>query len=254
MNDGLSSSERKQSHAGTAMGVRLQASGFSDVGRRRTNNEDSFGYDLAQGVIIVCDGMGGMAAGEVASTIAVEEALEAYRRSCSAPMQLEERLLHAIAAANRAVWHFAQSRPELRGMGTTMVAACVQGDQIVVGNVGDSRAYFLRDGGCVQITEDHSYPNERTSGMAGLAGSPQFITRAVGAEADVQPDFFTAELQPGDTVLLATDGLTRYIDAYGLADHVQQARGLEEVCRSLVNAVYAKGADDNLTCVVARVI
>ena len=235
------------------MSLRLQAAGFSDVGRRRPNNEDSFGYDLEEGVFLVCDGMGGMAAGEIASMVAVEEALEAYRRSCFASMQPEERLMHAIAAANRKVWNLAQTRPELRGMGTTMVAACVKGDQIVVANVGDSRAYFLRDGGCVQVTRDHSYAIEGTGVTARPAGQ-QFITRAVGAEAEVQPDFFTAELRTGDTVLLATDGMTRYVDTDGMAEHVQRAGNLEQVCRGLINAVYDKGAEDNLTCIVVRVI
>ena len=253
MNDGLSSSECRENDPGAAVGLRLEAAALSDVGRRRPNNEDSFGYDLEQSVFIVCDGMGGMAAGEVASTVAVEEVLESFRKSCLTPMQLEERLLAAITAANRTVWHLAQSRPEFRGMGTTLVAACVQGDRIVVANVGDSRAYFMRDGGCVQITEDHTYAKQ-IGEETGSTMLQQFITRAVGAEPRVQPDFFTAELQPGDTVLLATDGLTRYVDAKAIADHVQQTRQLEEVCRSLATAVLDYGADDNLTCVLVRVL
>jgi len=172
---------------------RIEVAALSDVGRKRSNNEDSFGFDLERNIFVVCDGMGGMAAGEVASTMAVEETLEVYKKLCMVDMEPEERLDSAIAIANRAVWQAAQDDRNLCGMGTTLVAACVHRDHIVVGNVGDSRAYFLRDGGCVQITEDHSYRAEQM--RRGAEGShdkvpvrlQQFITRAVGAESTVKP-------------------------------------------------------------------
>ena len=97
--------------------LKIEAAGLSDVGCKRTNNEDSFGYDLDRNIFIVCDGMGGMAAGEVASAVAVEQALKTYSEYCHTMPQPEERLQASIASANRAVWHMAHSRPELRGMG-----------------------------------------------------------------------------------------------------------------------------------------
>lgn len=251
MKDGLS---LPNSNSPSTMTLKLEAAGLSDVGCKRTNNEDSFGYDLEWNVFIVCDGMGGMAAGEVASTVAVEEALKAYSESPLGMMEPEARLQTAITSANHAVWHMAQSRPELRGMGTTLVAACVYGQHIVVGNVGDSRAYFLRDGGCVQITEDHTYAREQVRATGDPASGQQFITRAVGAAPMVKPDFFAAELRTGDAVLLATDGLTRYLNAEAIAHHVQEEETLEDICRRLVSTVHAQGADDNLTCVLVRVL
>ena len=251
MNESLS---LPSSNSASTMTLKLEAAGLSDVGCKRANNEDSFGYDLEWNVFIVCDGMGGMAAGEVASALAVEQALKAYSESSLRIMEPGERLQTAIVSANRAVWHMAQSRPELRGMGTTLVAACVCGHQIVVANVGDSRAYFLRDGGCVQITEDHTYAREQVRAVGEPTSVQQFITRAVGAESMVKPDFFAAELRSGDAVLLATDGLTRYVDAEAIARHVQEAETLEDICRHLIKTVHAQGADDNLTCVLLRVL
>lgn len=239
---------------------RIEVAGLSDVGRKRANNEDSFGFDLDRNIFIVCDGMGGMAAGEVASTMAVEETLGAYKKLCTVDMEPEERLDSAIASANRAVWQMAQEDHTLRGMGTTLVAACVHHDHIVVGNVGDSRAYFIRDGCCVQITEDHSYQAEQM--RRGAVDSrdklsvrlQQFITRAVGAESTVKPDFFIAELQSGDTFLLATDGLTRYVEPEEISNNFQQASNLEDTCRNLIAIANGEGAEDNVTCLLVRVI
>jgi serine/threonine protein phosphatase PrpC len=238
---------------------RVEATGLSDVGLKRSNNEDSFGYDLDTNIFVVCDGMGGMAAGEIASSAAVELTLRTYKYLSHSEMPPEERLRSAIASANETVWNLAQQDGTLRGMGTTLVAACVLGNTLIVGNVGDSRAYFLRDGSCVQMTEDHSYAAEQmrrggsdmSSGVA--ARLQQFITRAVGVGAAVKPDFFVMDLLPGDAVLLATDGLTRYADTEKLAQHIQMHNDLEEMCRSLIAIAHGNGAEDNVTCLLLRV-
>ncbi len=249
-----SSPSLPESHPALRIGLRLEAAGLSDVGCKRTNNEDSFGYDLDSNIFIVCDGMGGMAAGEVASAVAVEQALKTYCDSCHTSSEPEARLHAAITSANRFVWHLAQSRPELYGMGTTLVAACVHGDQVVIGNVGDSRAYFLRDGACVQITKDHTYVAEQVSAVEQSVSIQQFITRAIGADSMVEPDFFVAEIRTGDIILLATDGLTRYVNADVITHHEQMAQTLEDLCCGLLNVVQAQGADDNLTCVAVRIL
>jgi serine/threonine protein phosphatase PrpC len=238
-----------------AVTSRLEVAGISDIGHKRTNNEDSFGYDLDANVFVVCDGMGGMSAGEVASSVAVEQALRAYRELRVNDMQLEECLQAAILMSNRAVWEMAESRQDLHGMGTTLVAACVEANHIVVGNVGDSRAYFVRDGGCVQITRDHSYRAQYAPGSDMVVPAPlrDLITRAVGVGPVVEPEFFVAELKPGDTVLLATDGLTRYVDADAVAAQVNQARDLQESCHNLVAIALAGGAEDNVTCLLVRI-
>ena len=240
----------------TATVFRIEAAGLSDVGLTRSNNEDSFGLDLDRNIFVVCDGMGGMAAGEVASSIAVDHTLQAYRDLCTDDVSPYERLHCAIASANSAIWQMARDDDKLRGMGTTLVAACVNGKHIVVGNVGDSRAYFLRDDACVQITDDHSckVPQEfrGEDGQSSSTSMPRFITRAVGAEAIVKPDFFVAELEPGDMILLATDGLTRYLDPEKISKHIRRQDDLRETCRSLIATVYARGAEDNVTCLLLR--
>ena len=239
--------------------LRMEVAGLSDIGHRRLNNEDSFGYDLDANIFVVCDGMGGMAAGELASSTAVELTLRTYKDLCHHEMDPEERLHSAIASANEAIWNIAQQDRKLYGMGTTLVAACVLHNRLLIGNVGDSRAYFLRDDDCVQITEDHSYAAEQMRrGGAGVNGGvparlQQLITRAVGVDAAVKPDFFVIDLEPGDTVLLTTDGLTRYADAEKLAQQVYTCSDLEEICRRLIAIAHGAGAEDNATCLLLRV-
>src|SRR5690348_4028284 len=168
---------------GTQGVLTVEVAALSDVGCKRSNNEDYFGYDLAAGIFVVCDGMGGLAAGEVASSTAVGELLERFRESQG---ECEQRLYNSIIHANSRVRALAQSREELQGMGTTLVSACVDGRKLVIGNVGDSRAYFLRGGECVQITHDHSYIAEQvrqglmTVEEAGSSPLQSLITRAVG--------------------------------------------------------------------------
>jgi serine/threonine protein phosphatase PrpC len=237
----------------------MEVAALSDVGYKRVNNEDSFGYDAKTNIFVVSDGMGGLAAGEIASSKAVESTLNTYNRLSDPEMNTEERLRSAIASANEIVWNMAQEDHKFRGMGTTLVAASVLGNRLVVGNVGDSRAYFLRDGDCVQITEDHSYVAEQMRrGRLILSDEAsqrlrQFITRAVGVNPSVEPDFFAFDLKPGDMILLATDGLTRYADANKLAQHIYNTSDMEEICRSLIAIAHEGGAEDNVTCMLLRV-
>lgn len=252
-------SEKSFFGSSTATELVIQVAGISDIGCQRSNNEDSFGYDRASNIFVVCDGMGGMAAGEIASSMAVEQTLRTYNELLLHDMSPEQRLNSAIVSANDAVWRSAQGYKTLRGMGTTLVAACVDRNHIVVGNVGDSRAYFLRDGACAQITEDHSCLAEQTRIPRVVSNEVpislrQFITRAIGAKATVEPDFFVAKLQPGDTVLLATDGLTRYIDAEKIISYIQIQNDLEKICHNLIDIAHDKGAEDNATCLLVRVL
>jgi serine/threonine protein phosphatase PrpC len=242
-----------------ASALQIDVAALSDIGYRRTNNEDSFGYDREMNVFIVCDGMGGLAAGEVASRTTVEVTLRKYKELYSDQNIPERYLDAAIAAANDTVWKMAQQDLQLRGMGTTLVVACINQNRLVIGNVGDSRAYLLRAGDCVQITEDHSYLAEQIRRGGGLLANvlsarlQQLITRAVGTEADVKPDFFTSLLKPGDVVLLATDGLTRYADADKLAEHIDTYADLEDTCEKLIGIAHKAGAEDNVTCLLLRV-
>jgi serine/threonine protein phosphatase PrpC len=238
----------------------FEVAALSDVGCRRTNNEDSFGYDLAQQLFVVCDGMGGMPAGEVASRAAVELLLSGYGEVRPPQMTVERRLYHAIVRANRAVWTAAQSDERLIGMGTTLVAVGVDGHRVVIGNVGDSRAYFVRDGSCIQITQDHSSAEEREDeGISQAADSRSnrsgpYITRAIGADATVEPDIFSAHVQAGDLVLLATDGLSRYADSEEIGRQVDREKSLADTCRDLIRMATERGAEDNVTCLLLRAL
>lgn len=238
----------------------VEVAALSDVGCKRSNNEDYFGYDLAAGIFVVCDGMGGLAAGEVASSTAVGELLERFRWLSAQGGECEQRLHDSILHANEKVRALAQSREELHGMGTTLVSACVDGRKLVIGNVGDSRAYFMRGGECVQITHDHSYIAEQVrNGMmsleeAGASPLQSLITRAIGTADAVEPDIFTADLESGDTVLLTSDGLTRYADREAIAKVMRAAPDLQSACKALIDTALEQGAVDNVTCLLVRVV
>jgi protein phosphatase len=241
--------------------VRIAVSALTDVGCVRTNNEDFFGYDESLGIYVICDGMGGMASGEVASSRAVAAILSSFASSASSGLPVSTRLLHAINFANQDVWENGQI-PENKGMGTTAVAAALDGDKLILGNVGDSRAYIIQGDQCVQLTVDHSYVNElirsgtltiETARTADLRGMESIITRAVGVAAEVQPDFFSVDLKPGTGVLLATDGLTRYL----LQDEITSilnASSFETACANLIHFAKERGGQDNITCILLLVL
>jgi protein phosphatase len=241
--------------------IRLAVSALSDVGLVRTNNEDFFGYDEPLGIYVVCDGMGGMASGEVASSRAVAAVMQSYAATAASGAPVSTRLLYAINAANLDVWENGQS-PENKGMGTTTVVAALDGDKLILGNVGDSRAYICQDGQCVQLTVDHSYINElirsgtltiENARDADLKGMESVITRAVGVAANVQPDFFSVDLKPGTSVLLATDGLTRYILQEEIAA-VLAASPFESACANLIDIAKQRGGQDNITCILLHAL
>jgi serine/threonine protein phosphatase PrpC len=189
--------------------------------------------------------------------------LNPLKRSLWQPMErqtcpLESRLLQSIREANRVVRETAQSNPQFQNMGTTLVCACLDGARILIGNVGDSRAYLVRNGACLQITQDHSLLDEQlrsgmiTQEMAATSNLQSVITRAIGAAETVQPDFFAAELQPDDMLLLATDGLTRYLQPAEIASIALASVELPAICQSLVEQAKDRGGADNITCIVLR--
>ena len=238
--------------------MNIEVAALTDVGCRRTNNEDSFGYDLASQVFVVCDGMGGMAAGELASATAVRQLLESFIEPSSAHLPRHERLYHAIVQSNRQVCALSAQNEALRGMGTTLVAACVDGPNLIIGNVGDSRAYFLRSGVCAQVTLDHSFVAEqvRSGAMnaeqAGASPLQSLITRAIGQAETVEPDIFTAGLEPEDILLLTSDGLTRYADEHAIAQIVLSSPSLSQACQALIDFAKEHGAVDNVTCLLVQ--
>ena len=240
----------------------LDFAAATDIGCKRTNNEDSYGYDAGQHIYVVCDGMGGNAAGEVASGMAVRTLIESFsylgqNLEPGNPMaMIENRLLASIFEANRVVREAGTENPELHSMGTTLVCVCLDGNRAVVGNVGDSRAYLLRNGTCQQITLDHSLLDEEvrsgnmTPEMAAASNLQSVITRAIGVADQVEPDLFAANLQPNDFLLLASDGLTRYVNPEEIAHAAAAGSELPAVCNALIEHAKQRGGADNITCIL----
>ncbi len=249
-----------------ALMLTLDFAAATDIGCRRSNNEDSYGYDVEQSVFVVCDGMGGNAAGEVASGMAVRTFIETFGASgqgaeaSDAMALVENRMIAAIFEANRVVREAGAENPELYSMGTTLVCACLDGSRAVVGNVGDSRAYLLRGGVCRQITLDHSLLDEEvrngnmTPEMAAASNLQSVITRAVGVSDTVEPDLFAATLQPEDLLLLASDGLTRYVNPDEIAQAASTGSELTAICNALIEHAKQRGGADNITCILLRAL
>jgi serine/threonine protein phosphatase PrpC len=244
----------------------LDFAAATDIGCHRGNNEDSYGYDAEQHLYVVCDGMGGSAAGEVASGMAVRVLIETFESLAlqagdgGEVFPVEQRLMSSIHEANRVVRTASQTNPELHNMGTTLVCACLDGNRIVVGNVGDSRAYLVRNGICKQITLDHSLLDEQvrqgliTPEMAAASNLQSVITRAIGTADEVEPDLFAAELNLNDMFLLTSDGLTRYAQPEDIAHMAGPDAELSTICQSLIDHAKRSGGVDNITCMMLRAV
>jgi PPM family protein phosphatase len=225
----------------------------TDTGRQRNANEDSL-Y-VAAPLFVVADGMGGAQAGEVASKAAAESF------AGELPKAAPERVLEeTIEGANRTIHELARKDPGLAGMGTTTTAAIVDldGEEVAIGHVGDSRAYRLREGRFEQLTRDHSLVEEmRRKGQltdAQAEDHPQrsIITRALGPEPEVQVDLQTVAAQPGDVFLICSDGLTTMLDDERIARTLSRATSLPSAVRALVDEANRAGGRDNITVVAFR--
>jgi protein phosphatase len=239
--------------------VHYSAAAATDRGRKRPSNEDAFGFSIEHGVYVVCDGMGGAAAGEIASSIAVDEALRVLTSRATAT-PVTSAVEEAAMAANEAIFERAQRNPRLSGMGTTMVALVVEDSRAWVMNVGDSRCYRLRKNQLEQVTLDHSLVEEqvrlgRMSPSEALK-SPlrNVITRALGTQVTVTPDCFPLEAEPGDVFLLCSDGLTRELNDEMLQAHLGAEVPLQERANRLVEAANQAGGHDNITCVLVQAL
>lgn len=245
----------------------LQAAGRTDIGLVRKNNEDNFGYDVRHGIFVVCDGMGGQQAGEVASKIAVDTVLDYFRNPPSGPPVagssfegVSERAANlgaAIQLANQNIHDAAARDANAAGMGSTIVALSVEGNLFSVANVGDSRIYLIRNHEIAQLTHDHSLVMEQvrrglmTLEEAEHSKMQNVIVRALGADDTVEPDLADHEFHAGDILLLCSDGLSRYVKEEKLADAGNQ-ESLEQACVDLIEAAKAGGSDDNITCLLLR--
>jgi serine/threonine protein phosphatase PrpC len=246
--------------------LRVEIAYRTDVGRARDHQEDSVGVFvptdpqvLAQKgrLLVVADGMGGHAAGEIASQKAVEEVSRAYYADPN--WDLVSSLAEAIQSANNAIYRQALAQEGASGMGTTVVAAVIRGGSVQIGSVGDSRAYLLRNRTIAQITEDHSWVGEQvrigtlTPEQAAVHPQSNLLLRALGKEPAARPDFFSGELQPGDTLVLCSDGLIRHVsDAEILVAAWPADVDPDAAAQRLVDLANMRGGSDNVTVVVAR--
>jgi PPM family protein phosphatase len=239
--------------------VHYTAAAVTDRGRKRPSNEDAFGYSVDAGVYIVCDGMGGAAAGEIASTLAVGEVLRQLTpRDEDGQTPLLTAAEKAISAANEAIFSRAQRNHRLNGMGTTLVALATEDRRVWVLNIGDSRCYRLRSGELQQLTQDHSLVEEQvrmgrmTQHEALRSPRRNVITRALGTQCQVTPDVFELEAEPGDLFLLCSDGLTRELSDPTIQTLLAPDLPLETLSLRLVEAAKKAGGHDNITCLLVR--
>jgi len=248
---------------------KFRSAARTDVGMKRDHNEDSFLVNEDIGLYVVCDGMGGHAGGETASRLAVQtiekELISAKLRiddPFSAKASLPESplagaLREAVEGACAAVFRSSRAHPELAGMGTTCISLLVQGEHAIVGHVGDSRAYLVRDGQVWQLSEDHSLVNEQV--RAGLLTEEEakhsrlknIITRSVGFEEDVLVDVVGVETRSGDKFLLCSDGLSNLIDNDEIRDALVQTE-LGQVPEMLIQLANSRGGDDNITVIAVH--
>jgi PPM family protein phosphatase len=234
----------------------LTAAGVTDRGRVRRVNEDAFVSRPEAGVFVVCDGMGGAAAGETASRLAADTAASVLVTSGQSGGAMRE----AVRQANAAVYERARQDPQLEGMGTTLVALRLEEPAACVAHVGDSRCYRWRDGLLHRLTQDHSLVEEQvrigrmTREQARRSPMQNVITRAVGTRSEVVADVQELPLQRGDVFLLASDGLTRELsDAALSAILASCGDDLQAACERMVADANAAGGRDNITCILVRV-
>lgn len=254
-------------------GVRLKAlsAGLTDVGRKRSHNEDSYLIDEELQLFVVADGMGGHAGGGTASRIAVEtidKELRGVRNSPTSPFKAETSLQDsplpdflraAVEKACFEIYRAAQEDPRLAGMGTTVITLCVQHQHAMFAHVGDSRAYLVRGDLIQQISEDHSLVNEQikagmiTPDEARHSRYKNIITRSVGFEEEVQVDVMGIMLELNDSFILCSDGLANLVEDREIREIISTSE-LKDAPKKLVDLANERGGDDNITVIVVRAV
>jgi len=243
----------------------MQAWGITDAGMVRSQNQDYYSVlklGREQLLAVVCDGMGGARSGNIASKLAVDVftgEIQRAVRSNMKPDKIDTILTDALALANKAVYEQSLLSEEYQGMGTTLVAAFFQKDQVTVVNVGDSRAYLFNEDGVSGITTDHSLVEmmvqrgELSREAAKYHPGKNLITRAVGTEASVDCDLFHHQLEKGDSVLLCTDGLSNLMSDQEILFEVVHGVNKSDCCQRLMNIANFRGSPDNVTIALVSI-
>jgi serine/threonine protein phosphatase PrpC len=250
--------------------ARVLAAGTSDVGRKRTTNEDSFALVESEHLYLVADGMGGHSSGEVASQMAINTMSEFFQATSADPEATwpykmdktrgyeENRLVTGVKLANRRIFEAAQREQRLHGMGTTMVSLLCSSDQCLIGHVGDSRVYRLRGNAFEQLTEDHSLLNDymkmKSMTQEEIDNFPHknVIVRALGMKETVKVDAILDTPQPGDIYALCSDGLSGQISNDEIRDLILKNKDLKAASQALIDKANENGGPDNITVVLAK--
>ena len=248
--------------------MRLRVGAGTDTGRVRALNEDAYMLRTDEGLFVVCDGMGGAPAGEVASQMAVDAIVQHLREPATtgttasdgpAYLPHTNRLAEVVRRSNEVIYDQAQKDPRQAGMGTTVVGAWIRQHIVGVAHVGDSRAYLWHDDRLEPLTRDHSLVEAHIA--AGLleevrrlpVEQQNVLVRVLGREPDVEVDLKEVPVQPGDYVLLCSDGLTRMVPEYVMARAFHEFREPQRICDCLIAAANGNGGADNITVVVVEV-
>src|SRR6266404_6958377 len=246
-------------HPATALTLKSAAVTDRGLNEKRPLNEDSFLADSERGIFSVADGVGGAEAGEVASQTAIEVLDEAFRHKEDGT-DVEDLMELAIQRANASIHKMAQEHAKFAMMATTIVALHIKNNIATIGHVGDSRLYRLTpDGKLLRETADHSVVEEEvragrmTPEQAANHPSKNVISRALGAEASVEVDMKTTEVEEGSTFLLCTDGITRHLPDNELREFLMSGHSAEAICAEMKQRCFQRGAEDNLTAVVVQV-
>ena len=252
--------------------MKIRYAAKTDVGMKRTHNEDYFSLIEDEQLVIVADGMGGHASGEVASKMSAETVSEFYQRTkdedATWPYKMdrqlsyiENRLACGIKLANFKIFDSASRDIRFKGMGTTIVTSLVCGDKIYVAHVGDSRCYRVRNGAIAQITRDHSLLEDYREAKPDMTEEEQrnfphrnVITRALGMRETVQVDIKAHQIMDGDIYLMCSDGLSGMVDDPSILRIVSQAKSLERAVAELVDHANRAGGTDNITTLLLQCV
>ena len=250
--------------------MRIASGGVTDLGRVRTNNEDCYKIVEPLNLFVLSDGMGGEAHGEIASAMAVETVAKHCLDMEANPAAevigevqpkwsvRTKRLSTAVHLANRNIFKSAEKNPDQHGMGATLTAVWINGANLSVAHVGDSRAYLLRAGGLLQLTRDHSLVAEQvrrgilTAAEAEESDMQSVLLRALGAQAEIEVDAEEHTLFPRDVLLLCSDGLTRMVTDPEIAGTLQAETDPVRAAEKLIALANERGGPDNITVVIAR--
>lgn len=236
----------------------MQAAGITDTGRVRDENQDTFAIREELGLALLADGVARPRAGGVAAEVAVETAMEYLVEARKREWLTAGHLRRALEVANTRVFGLSQAVSSYRGMATTLVALAVVGSKGFVAHVGDSRAYRFRFGTLTVVTKDHSTAQEWvdagliTAEEARVVSSRHIVTRAIGAEPTLEPDICELDVEPGDLLLMCSDGLTEHLEDGEIEEILAGTSALGKAAHSLVEAANHAGGSDNVTVVLVR--